>query len=544
VLRLLVRPPHSPPRGRAIALAGLGFIAVVTASWLVELAMLQYTTDYPAHFAWVVWELFTREFFHDPGAFVHLNDALVLIEGTGLALCVWRFSPEQDWLPAAILRMTVVAAAAAAILNVQRVAQLVLQRGADWHAVVTIVPSMRFSVLHTDVNAAGSYFVMTLPIALGLGIGGRKQAWWLLAVPLLGAAIWLAGSRAAIAAGGVGVLWFLLAAVAAGRSRFERAAMSAALVAAIAVIGFTAFLYPRSRNIPASAALDTRADMAKVAFDLFATRPVFGIGVGTFWQRSADYMPARLKAFYVRENAHNNFLQILAELGVLGFALFLAVIAIATRPLRSIRGPDGPILGGVLAGLIAFLVTCLAGHPLLTREVAYPFWLVIGAIAALRGRPVTTATAADERRPPLVRDGRAWTAALAVALAITVPFRVEHEKRSRNFENVAVGFSVWSSADDGVRFRWAQTRARFFVPESDASVLIPLRLGPQAPGPARVDVRLDGRHVNTIEVTRDRWTSVRVVLAPGRRTPQYRRIELNSEGAPDGALMVGRLSGS
>ena len=214
------------------------------------------------------------------------------------------------------------------------------------------------------------------------------------------------------------------------------------------------------------------------------------------------------------------------------------------RPLQSIRGPDGPMLAGALAGLIAFLLTCLAGHPLLTREVAYPFWFVIGALAALRERRVTTATVAGEGRPPLVRDGRVWAAALAVALAISVPLRVEHEKRSRNFENAAVGLSVWNSADDGVRFRWAQPRARFFVPESDASVLIPLRLGPQAAGPARVDVRLDGRLVNTIEVTRDRWTSVRVVLAPGRRTPHYREIELNSEGAPDGALMVGRLSGS
>ena len=154
-----------------------------------------------------------------------------------------------------------------------------------------------------------------------------------------------------------------------------------------------------------------------------------------------------------------------------------------------------------------------------------------------------------------IRNARTWTAAFAVAVAISIPFRVQYEKRSRDFENAAIGFSLWNTTEDGVRFRWAQPRSRLFVPRNASSVVIPLRLNPRVSKPARVAVHLDGRLANTVAVTRDRWTTVRVVLASGRRAPRYRLIELDVEipdaaaerragGTAETALMVGRTNAS
>jgi hypothetical protein len=35
----------------------------------------------------------------------------------------------------------------------------------------------------------------------------------------------------------------------------------------------------------------------------------------------------------------------------------------------------------MLAGVAAFIVSWLGGHPLLVPEVAYPFWLALGIVA-------------------------------------------------------------------------------------------------------------------------------------------------------------------
>jgi O-antigen ligase len=551
-LRLAFRPPGGRSRLRGIELVGICFGAVVLASWLVELAMLQYATDFPGHFLRVVWALFTRHYFQDPGAFTRLNDALLLIEGIALMVCVGRIGRGEPGVPGMVIRMSVVGAAAAAMLNVQRLAQLLLQGGGDRAALMSLLPSTRYSVLHMDVNAAGSYFAMALLLALGLGANGRKQLGWFFAAALVLAALWLTGSRAALGSAAIAVVGLLAALTATAGSRAARLVPRVVLGGALVAIAVIALTYPRNRNTPVSAALGVRADMARVSLNLFATRPVFGIGVGTFWQRSAEYMPDRLRASYTHENAHNNFLQILAELGMAGLAGFLLLIVLAARAVQSIRGPDRTLLAGLLTGILAFLLTCLAGHPLLTREVAYPFWLVLGSLAALHRPHTATAPLPRGERESQLLNPRAWTAAIVAALAVSLPFRIQIEKRSRNLDNTAIGVSVWSTADDGVRFRWAQPRVRFFVPGADAFALIPLRLAPDVPHPLRVDIRLDGRLANSVTVTRDRWTSVRVVLARTGRTPRSRLIELDvqtpaGEEVPPRAgavLMVGRISGS
>jgi hypothetical protein len=193
-----------------------------------------------------------------------------------------------------------------------------------------------------------------------------------------------------------------------------------------------------------------------------------------------------------------------------------------------------------LCGVLAFLLTCVTGHPLLTREAAYPFWLVLGATAALRAEDDSAHT--RFAWAGTTRFAKAAPAAFIAALARTIPFRVQHEKLTRQFEDVSLGYSNWNTADDGVRFRWAERRSRFFVPANAPYVLIPLRLGSRESDSSVVTVRLDGNLANTVTVLRDRWTTARVVLASGRFTPRYRLIELEMAGPDDRspALMVGR----
>ena len=118
---------------------------------------------------------------------------------------------------------------------------------------------------------------------------------------------------------------------------------------------------------------------------MFVHHPVFGVGVGRFFSTSAEYLSPAFRSVVPSENAHNNFLQVLAELGIVGFVPFVwligAVVVVVWRRRRSGPLPRSAAAGA--AGLSAFVLTWFGGHPLLVAEAAYPFWLLLGAVTGL-----------------------------------------------------------------------------------------------------------------------------------------------------------------
>ncbi len=110
--------------------------------------------------------------------------------------------------------------------------------------------------------------------------------------------------------------------------------------------------------------------MGKIALNVTLEHPVFGAGLGRFWELSNVYM----------NNAHNNFLQISAELGIPAVLLFVLVGGLAVRASWRDTERWGPARG-LSMGLAVFLLTCMAGHPLLISGAAYPFWMALGFAA-------------------------------------------------------------------------------------------------------------------------------------------------------------------
>ena len=438
-----------------------------------------------------------------------------------------------------VLRMFVLGAGAAAILNIARFAGAVLRSESPAQAVTDLLRSARISVGFGDVNAAGSLFVLATFTAAGVGIAARSSRrrpstpessrplapgpWtliWLLATCVCAVALWLSGSRAAFLAGIAGAILWL--AWRGGRVAW-RALPAVALAAVIGIWMFPNPIVDRS----AVGAMSIRMELARVSFRLLGEAPVFGIGIGRFYARSgSEIRDPAVMAIYPRENAHNNFLQILAELGIVGLVSFAVVLGgVALAAVRALA-PSSPAAGAAI-GVAAFLITCLAGHPLLTPEVSLSFWAVLGALAAQ-----------NTARP--AGHWRLLVPATIVLLAASMPFRIAHETRTVNLERVAYGLPDWEHDARGDAFRRMTPRVTLFVPADATSIELPYRLV-QPGGPVTVEVSFGGRSADRLLVNDTAWRTFRMTVIRGRDDAAFLPLQLSVSSGDASLVGLGRL---
>jgi len=171
-------------------------------------------------------------------------------------------------------------------------------------------------------------------------------------------------------------------------------AAALALVATISVSVFlvTADRSRRSRATPAVAVI-VRMEFAEVGVRMAADHPWLGVGPGAFSRHSTQYLSptlvAQFPAALYGENAHNQIIQIAAELGVIGLVAFVwywvRVFGPAVQTLRS--GEFSPWLAAGTAGLCAFHLSAQLGHPFLTPYVVFCVFVSVGVVAGSSRSP-------------------------------------------------------------------------------------------------------------------------------------------------------------
>lgn len=121
----------------------------------------------------------------------------------------------------------------------------------------------------------------------------------------------------------------------------------------------------------------SRAEIYRAAIRMFENFPLMGLGQGTFYRMSGtlEFAGSRFLASIQGENAHNYFLQILTETGLVGFCTLAAMIVV---PIVRARFSLLLVPAGVM--LIAFGLGNLFAHSLLIRE---NFFLFAACVALL-----------------------------------------------------------------------------------------------------------------------------------------------------------------
>jgi O-antigen ligase len=437
-----------------------------------------------------------------------LSASVVVAECGLLGWAVERTVRREPQLATRLVLIGLVGHAGASILDVQAVLSGALRSGNVIGALPRLLLGERISV-QTDVHAAASALVLAGIAGFGLmnGSMARRVGVGLLLV-LVGAGLWIGGSRVAIVLAVVAAIgtigWSM---VRAGGRRLMIAAV------AVLVIGggaWMATLYPGRYNT-VSGSVDARLIMVKAGVQLFRQAPIFGIGITRFYGASAAYIEpeeARIVG-YKRENAHNNFIQVAAEQGLVGLGAmvwWLAVMLVSGT--RAQMAAPTPSRGALLAAIVACVGTWMTGHPLLVPEFAFVFWLYCGILTAMTPE-------AQISRP----RWSLWVLVASVLVSI-VP-RAYDARNTVYLEHMGFGLSALWQHDDQQRYREAGAFFAIYLPASGRQVEVPIRRAPDVPDSLIVDVKIDGRLVDTVSLGSDAWQTM-LIQMPARS----RRFEL------------------
>jgi O-antigen ligase/Tfp pilus assembly protein PilF len=136
--------------------------------------------------------------------------------------------------------------------------------------------------------------------------------------------------------------------------------------------------------------INTRFVIWKNTLQMIKDKPLFGSGIGTFKMNYLDYQAKFLKnnPYYIKywafpRDAHNEYLQIGAELGVIGLGSFLLILFIFFHRVLKYFNQEKDdkkkiIIFGLLLGVICFLTHSLFTFPLHIPPLGSTFFIILG----------------------------------------------------------------------------------------------------------------------------------------------------------------------
>jgi putative inorganic carbon (HCO3(-)) transporter len=256
----------------------------------------------------------------------------------------------------------------------------------------TTVDSSRLVGAIGDPNETATVLVMASVLALALGIGETRSSvrrWLAFAAAI--AAIF--GMVATASRGGIVAMaaTAVVAVVIAGRWR-RQIAMAGA-VGALLVVGWFTLLAPTSAREHISTTQTPRTTLWTVAGRAIAANPVVGVGNDNFSVSAKNYLlqpgvTTRADQVVVKQDvAHNIYLEVWADTGVVGLALFLAVVLVPLRSLwkavRIFERADRRTEEILARALIVAIAALLAAGFFISDEYSKHLFLLLGLAIAM-----------------------------------------------------------------------------------------------------------------------------------------------------------------
>jgi O-antigen ligase len=215
-----------------------------------------------------------------------------------------------------------------------------------------------------DPNMFGQFLLLILPLLfVGKGKNGPRYLFAIPVAVLLVIGVFLTASRGAQMGLGVLIGLFFV-------SRFKKTGkVAAAIIGPLSLVGINA---ATSRKVSMGGGMDRLAIWSDV-MDFFKHSPIWGIGVGGFLERD-DW------------TAHNSYLLCAAEMGIVGFFLWMSVLVVTLIQLNRVPklvGESNPELARWAVAVKVSLGGYLFTSYFLSCTYALTLFLLLGMAGAI-----------------------------------------------------------------------------------------------------------------------------------------------------------------
>lgn len=294
----------------------------------------------------------------------------------------------------------------AALVSLDGLVQVV--RGVDplFHHVAGVAPGgfRRLAATFGHANDFGIWAVSILPacVAMARGTASARMRWvaWAI-IGILGVALACTFSRPSVVAVTISFAVLLV---------LRRAWRTLAVLVACGIIGWLLVPAPIREWAAAQPSWfdalvqPLRKEIWQAALNMIAAHPLIGVGVNTF---VLNYPAYKLPADTVQSAyAHNHYLHMGAEIGLLGLAAFGFLLVRAAGAWRRLLAHPGArlrwLMTGIGCGVVAFLAIGLLESALYSGRTNGFFWVWLGVLFGM-GRGELTASASGRKASVLRR---------------------------------------------------------------------------------------------------------------------------------------------
>jgi putative inorganic carbon (HCO3(-)) transporter len=268
-----------------------------------------------------------------------------------------------------------------------------------------------------DSNALAAVLVAGVVLSLALAYELRRKPLIRIALVAIAVLCLLCNFLTLSRGGLIALAVAMVAAIVVG-GRWRAAAALLSVGVAISVVGFFAFLATpeqTARVTSFSGGGSGRTDLWTVAGRMVAAHPVKGVGAGNFQAESIHYLiePGALHRTDLILNkqlvAHNTYLQVLSEMGIVALVPFLMILAFSMWSLltaaRGFSARGEPGMEMIARATLVGLTGILAADFFVSGQFSKQLWLLLGlgpALLAMSRRPSVDGSDDSSEQPEVV----------------------------------------------------------------------------------------------------------------------------------------------
>ena len=271
--------------------------------------------------------------------------------------------------------------------------------------------------LFGNVNYFAEYMIVPLPLAISLFFAVRNRTYkilLLIGILAMGGSLILTFTRGSYLAIGISsIFMFILYLASRGKVFIKEYKKIFIFILSLIILITFLFALPNPLNKPGTAISKIKGRISisqftkgsslkrRIAIWGFTTmiikdHPILGSGLGTFKYNSLNYQAKffdqgenrRLYPYGIADKVHNEYLQLGAEIGILGLGIFLWLLITyfnyGIKLLKRLKDEyKQGIAIGLMGGVVAILIDAIFGFPLHLPATLVLFWLFIGLIVSL-----------------------------------------------------------------------------------------------------------------------------------------------------------------